>query len=123
MYTDQCLIVNLLDSFSLRNNFTSQTLRKSGKSRVVSEFSAISPACFTTLKFLRDRFHPYRLRVYLQIINKLSRAITFMASCALHPYMLRRVLFFGLQLIGQLHDDVILLQLPESLSLLFSCAN
>ena len=26
-------------------------------------------------------------------------------------------------LIGQLHDDVILLQLPESLSLLFSCAN
>ena len=25
--------------------------------------------------------------------------------------------------IGQLHDDVILLQLPESLSLLFSCAN
>ena len=123
MYTDQCLIVNLLDSFSLRNNFTSQTLRKSGKSRVVSEFSAISSACFTTLKFLRDSFHPYGLRVYLQIINKLSRAITFMASCALHPYMLRRVLFFGLQLTGQLHDDVILLQLPESLSLLFSCAN
>ena len=28
-----------------------------------------------------------------------------------------------LKLIGQLHDDVILLQLPESLSLLFSCAN
>ena len=27
------------------------------------------------------------------------------------------------QSIGQLHDDVILLQLPESLSLLFSCAN
>ena len=26
-------------------------------------------------------------------------------------------------LIGQLHDDVILLQLPQSLSLLFSCAN
>ena len=26
-------------------------------------------------------------------------------------------------LIGHLHDDVILLQLPESLSLLFSCAN
>ena len=25
--------------------------------------------------------------------------------------------------IGQLHDDVILLQLPESFSLLFSCAN
>ena len=25
--------------------------------------------------------------------------------------------------IGQLHDDVILLQLPESLSLLFACAN
>ena len=25
--------------------------------------------------------------------------------------------------IGQLHDDIILLQLPESLSLLFSCAN
>ena len=25
--------------------------------------------------------------------------------------------------IGQLHDDVILLQLPESLSVLFSCAN
>ena len=25
--------------------------------------------------------------------------------------------------IGQLHDDVILLQLPESLSLSFSCAN
>ena len=25
--------------------------------------------------------------------------------------------------IGQLQDDVILLQLPESLSLLFSCAN
>ena len=25
--------------------------------------------------------------------------------------------------IGQVHDDVILLQLPESLSLLFSCAN
>ena len=25
--------------------------------------------------------------------------------------------------IGQLHDDVIWLQLPESLSLLFSCAN
>ena len=25
--------------------------------------------------------------------------------------------------IGQLHDDVTLLQLPESLSLLFSCAN
>ena len=28
-----------------------------------------------------------------------------------------------LGLIGQLHDDVILLQLPESFSLLFSCAN
>ena len=27
------------------------------------------------------------------------------------------------QAIGQLHDDVILLQLPESLSVLFSCAN
>ena len=26
-------------------------------------------------------------------------------------------------LIGQLHDDVILLQLPESLSFLFSCEN
>ena len=25
--------------------------------------------------------------------------------------------------IGQLHDDAILLQLPESLSLFFSCAN
>ena len=25
--------------------------------------------------------------------------------------------------IGQLHDDVILLQLPESFSLLFHCAN
>ena len=25
--------------------------------------------------------------------------------------------------IGQLHDDIIFLQLPESLSLLFSCAN
>ena len=25
--------------------------------------------------------------------------------------------------IGQLHDDVILLQLPESLSVLFSCVN
>ena len=25
--------------------------------------------------------------------------------------------------LGQLHDDVILLQLPESLSLLFCCAN
>ena len=25
--------------------------------------------------------------------------------------------------IGQLHDDVILLQLPESLCVLFSCAN
>ena len=36
--------------------------------------------------------------------------------------------FFGIMSlnwmrIGQLHDDVILLQLPESLSLLFSCAN
>ena len=29
----------------------------------------------------------------------------------------------GKKVIGQLHDDVILLQLPESLSLLFSCAN
>ena len=29
----------------------------------------------------------------------------------------------ALGLIGQLHDDVILLQLPESFSLLFSCAN
>ena len=27
------------------------------------------------------------------------------------------------KVIGQLHDDVILLQLPESSSLLFSCAN
>ena len=29
----------------------------------------------------------------------------------------------NIKLIGQLHYDVILLQLPESLSLLFSCAN
>ena len=29
----------------------------------------------------------------------------------------------GAETIGQLHDDVILLQLPESFSLLFSCAN
>ena len=38
------------------------------------------------------------------------------------PYMaLWREIWISL--IGQLHDDVILLQLPESLSLLFSCAN
>ena len=30
--------------------------------------------------------------------------------------------YFGIQQ-GQLHDDVILLKLPESLTLLFSCAN
>ena len=37
----------------------------------------------------------------------------------------KRHLLLNKQLVqlGQLHDDVILLQLPESLSLLFSCAN
>lgn len=101
-----CTRSNLSDSFSLRNNFASQTLRKSGKSRVVSEFSAISVRLalsrwnsshkhFLTLK-MRDTFHPYGLSVYLQIINKISRAITFMASCALHPYMRRRVFILRL---------------------------
>ena len=36
------------------------------------------------------------------------------------PILLFRVRAFS---IGQLHDDIILLQLPESFSLLFSCAN
>ena len=45
----------------------------------------------------------------------------------LHPTALLAMKFtaevFDTETIGQLHDDVILLQLPESLSLLFSCAN
>ena len=39
-------------------------------------------------------------------------------------YLCVGILFNWIALgIGQLHDDVILLQLPESSSLLFSCAN
>ena len=50
--------------------------------------------------------------------------------CETKTLLLNHILVHGFaysvqlqRLIGQLHDDVILLQLPESLSLLFFCAN
>ena len=51
--------------------------------------------------------------VKVQVVKGLSKSVRVSQS--------QRV---GVSLvIGQLHDDVILLQLPESLRLLFSCAN
>ena len=60
---------------------------------------------------------------------KLIKSLLYYMS-TLHQFNFTKVLLFksaiyvfNVTSIGQLHDDVILLQLPESLSLLFSCAN
>ena len=49
-----------------------------------------------------------------------TNSILFAINVTLSGYQLSRHVIAP---IGQLHDDVILLQLPESFSLLFSCAN
>ena len=57
---------------------------------------------------------------WLQVQPKQQRFGGFWGTFfTLFPVLARVIL----ALIGQLHDDVILLQLPESSSLLFSCAN